>query len=568
MGILSGDHDSRVSGRPLTWRTVDLALLATCLVLVIWYAGIGYLDRPESRIRGTDSIGYYVYLPSVFIDGDIDLANNFRYLGGDDIYLFPGIENRTGNIFSVGPALFWAPWFAIGHLTAALLGYETDGYSGPYQLSVYLGNFCYVVLGVLCLPRIARSFGFTPIVALLATLSLLLATQLTYYILPKSATSHGLSFAAMGAFLLSIRQSGNTWRAGLFGGIAALIRWQNILFVPALAVVAHLDRHGPRVTAHHLRAALPFAGFVVLPLLPQIVFWQYAYGVPFLIPQRQGYLDPTRLPILQVLFSLRHGLMSWHPWWLLAIAGLLRHRQDRRWTLAVLLCLVAQVVLNAMVKDWWGNWSFGNRRFLNALPLCTVGACVVYTHFRGTVGGRFLVGTAVLLVLWNQAFVFQYQRGLIPRSESPTATEVFSDKLRLGTVWETQLAVNTAVNSFRRDDFDNYVRFAKQAHDLYPGYRNALKVHAVVAAVQGELSKAMLDYEKWLAIEPKSIAAMWGIADISLKTGQVEEARRLIRNLGVSDEETDSALSSGQGTLLTRSFFIQYLKELDQIYLQ
>ena len=65
-----------------TWRRVDRAVLLTCLVLAVWYGALGYLEKPGERIAGSDSIGYYVYLPSLFMDGDLDLADDFQRLGG------------------------------------------------------------------------------------------------------------------------------------------------------------------------------------------------------------------------------------------------------------------------------------------------------------------------------------------------------------------------------------------------------------------------------------------------------------------------------------------------------
>ena len=40
----------------------------------------------------------------------------------------------------------------------------------------------------------------------------------------------------------------------------------------------------------------------------------------------------------------------------------------------------------------------------------------------------------------------------------------------------------------------------------------------------------------------------------------------LIDDLGISEGEVEAALSTGEGTLQTRSFFSTYREELDRIY--
>jgi hypothetical protein len=555
-----------VADRSLTWRSVDLIIVVACLILGIWYGMLGYLDKPAERIRGADSFGYYVYLPSLFMDGDLDLTNDFKALSGPETPVEQTSTGRAGNIFSVGPAILWTPWFGLGHLAAIVSGNPTDGFSKPYQFFVYLGNSCYAILGLILTGRLLKSFGVSPRNALIATLSILFTTQLTYYSYPKSATSHVLSFTTMAAFSLSIRTRGVTWQSGLLGGLAALVRWQNFLFLPLLATAAHIAKYGLKLSRDDIRSYLPFGLAAMVAFLPQVITWHTIYGVPFLVPQDEGYVELTRLPVLKVLFSLRHGLVTWHPWWLLATVGLLITKsRSTVWIRAFTVCLVAQTITNATVLDWWGNWSFGNRRFLNALPLFALGIAYLADHLDSR-RKRTLIGVLIVLGVWNQAFVFQYQRALIPRNGPPTWTEFFDDKFSLNRVWRTQLAVNTAVSRFRQDDFENYLKYAKEAADFYPNYRNTMKVHSVVAAVEGRWGEALGAYEGWLEIEPTSRAARWGIADIRLKLGQPDQAREIMQELEVDDKEVLEALASEDGTLLTKSFFNQYRVELDQIY--
>ncbi len=549
-----------------TWRSVDLTVLLACLTLMLWYGALGYLAKPAERIRGSDSIGYYVYLPSIFMDGDLDLGDDFRTLGGPNAAVHPAPGGKAGNIFSIGPAILWLPWFTVGHFVALATTYPADGYSAPYTFAVYWGNVAYVFLGLLLTIRFLRTFDLDQKTVTVSILATLLLTQLTYYFLPMSATSHGVSFTTVALFLLSVRKTGVNWKSGLLGGLAVLVRWQNLILLPLIVLADHFDRNGRRITRDHFKKYLIFTAVVVLVFLPQSLAWYEIYGSPALIPQSTGYLDPTRLPVLEVLFSLRHGLFTWHPIWLVVSVCALFPLRNITWVRIFILSASAQLAVNAMVEDWWGNWSFGQRRFVNLLPLLALVLGLTYSRVPIRYRTRSLIVLAVLLA-FNQALLYQYHNVLIPRSGKPTLEEFVWDKFSLWEVGRAQLAVNTAVRSFRRNDFENFLRFAESAHEARPNYRNTVKVRSVASAVEGKLSEALEGYDRWLEIEPGNPVPLWGIADIRLKLGQVGQARELMIMVGVQDPQITAALESGKGTLLTGPFFDRYRKELDQIYL-
>lgn len=149
LGRLGGTH-------PLTLRGVFVLLVVCYLLLIPLYAHLGYLDNLGSRIRGYDSVYYYVYLRSLVFDGDLDFENEWEhYYGSSDARPF------ETNVFSVGPAILWLPFFSAGHVVtvaASALGSEiaADGYTGIYQAFVYIGNSLYGLIGVLLTALILR----------------------------------------------------------------------------------------------------------------------------------------------------------------------------------------------------------------------------------------------------------------------------------------------------------------------------------------------------------------------------------------------------------------------------
>ena len=66
-----------------------------------------------------DGVGYYAYLPSVFFDGDLNFTNEFDPQQSPFTHIPLNIPAaRPGyliNPWSVGPAIYWTPFWLLGH---------------------------------------------------------------------------------------------------------------------------------------------------------------------------------------------------------------------------------------------------------------------------------------------------------------------------------------------------------------------------------------------------------------------------------------------------------------------
>ncbi|MBK8051593.1 MAG: hypothetical protein IPK16_33585 [Anaerolineales bacterium] len=131
--------------RPATWRptTVFGILLALCLLA---YAASIPLPRIDGLLIGSDGIGYYMYVHSLVIDGDLDFHNEYARLG------WPTPEpTPTGllpNHFAIGAGLLWAPFFVAAHLLSLALHalglqVSVDGYGYLYQGAIAVGSILY-----------------------------------------------------------------------------------------------------------------------------------------------------------------------------------------------------------------------------------------------------------------------------------------------------------------------------------------------------------------------------------------------------------------------------------------
>ena len=177
-----------------------------------------------------------------------------------------------------------------------------DGIAAPFPLSAGVAGIVYATLGVylcyracrLLVPQAAAFWG-----ALVAWL----ATPAIYYSLISPAYSHAPSLFASALFCyVWLRTRGDdrvrryAW-LGLLAGIAALVRWQDvvILVLPGFELLQSLA--GRRTTFSAAgRLILVMVCATIVMLLPQMLAWRAIYGQFIVMPQGQGFMRWTSPP--------------------------------------------------------------------------------------------------------------------------------------------------------------------------------------------------------------------------------------------------------------------------------
>ena len=119
--------------------------------------------RLGARLQ-SDGFYYFAHLRSLWFDGDDNLANDYRLLGfGDKPHLFvPTPTGYAQSAWSMGPALAWAPFFAVGDRIARTLAARghavaIDGTSYPYRQAVCVAGLFWGLVGLFFCYRLARA---------------------------------------------------------------------------------------------------------------------------------------------------------------------------------------------------------------------------------------------------------------------------------------------------------------------------------------------------------------------------------------------------------------------------
>jgi hypothetical protein len=331
---------------------------------------------------------YYTYLPSLWLDGDLDFTDEYKVTG--NWYRFgKAPTGRPSNVFGIGPAVFESPFFLVGHGLARVTGARADGFSGVEKTLVAWASVIASIAAAFFAWRLAaRRLGCDG-GALAGVLLTFVGGSVFYYACRQPGYAHPFAtlFAAwlIDAWDRSYEQPRTirTWvTLGALFGAAVLARPQLATWAIVLAASAADDLWRAREDRRELgriggRLA---AGAAVscLVVLPQLLAWKSIYGTLYLVPQGEHFMRWDDPAWSEVLFSSRNGLLPWAPLYAVGLIGLFAAARRLPRLCAVLLGGIAlQAIANGAVWDWWAGGSFGGRRFDSTYVAFAFGVAIV-----------------------------------------------------------------------------------------------------------------------------------------------------------------------------------------------
>lgn len=436
-------------------RPMPLFIAIFLVFLVVFGASIFLLPKRYGRLIVGDGIYYYVYVRSTVLDGDLDFSNDYaRYqefntedaLKKQEMLARKTPTGMAANLFSVGPAVLWAPLFVFTHIFATLIGQASDGFAYLYEAPILFLSIAYGFIGIVLMYRVTSEM-FSKFAAFVALLGIWLGTNVVYYMGVSPSASHVLSMFTSALFVyLWWRWRNNRTRArwfvwGLSAGLMALVRWQDILIV-LLALFEWIDKgrwmtdDGRRLQnifcPSSLMNGILFLFGIFLAFIPQMLAWQILYGSPLTAPQGEGFFQFFRPEILNVWFSTKRGLFTWSPILLFAVLGFVPlFQKNRLLGAATILIFVSETYVNSIVNDWWGGEAFGARRFISLMPFFALGLAAFIDFIRPRVSQNIILVALAAFLLWNNLFLLQYSlwlRGIGHISALPTLQEMTIDK--------------------------------------------------------------------------------------------------------------------------------------------
>jgi hypothetical protein len=376
----------------------------------------------------SDGALYFAHLRSVVFDRDLEIAAEL-----DALHQPP----RPHHVVPIGPAIAWAPAYlavaAIDWIGGVTGRWTPDagvarGLTGAYVQAVIVSSFFVMAAGLVVLHvRLRREFG--PSIALVTSILIVAATTLIWYVVFEPSMTHAVSFGVVAiALVLSERwliDAAPTLRHSLLLGfwfsLVVLVRPEDGVFAifPLTALL-----FAPVCRALPIRERARLAGAVLVGAAPLLALQAGALA-RLLAANRfalaggdEGYLNFFDARWVDVLFSSRHGLLSWTPVVWIALVGTMAYvRRRPLWAVPALIAFAALVWTNGSAHDWAGGWAFGGRRFTSVLAAFAPGVAIaVRAAYRRPL--VVIAPVAAAIIGWNVLLMTQYQQQMLPRDEA------------------------------------------------------------------------------------------------------------------------------------------------------
>ncbi len=438
------------------WIKISIILILTLISIT----GRFVIRHDHGLLIHSDGFYYYAYGRSLLYDGDLDFSNEYDFYRsvqerktlGDGYGFDENRLTRTGmspNPWAVGMAFFLFPFFLAGagaHLLISkffMVSAVYAGYSFSEQFAWLFGSAFYGSVGVVIVYSILCKYVEGKI-ALLATMSTLLATNLIYYVVIATWMAHGISFFIVSLYFYfweSTRQNRSLWQwriLGILGGLCFLVRWQNVLFNVVIVVewIILFYKSLKEITSRQylkiVQSGICFIGGLFAGMLPQLLVWRSLYGNWLTYPQGGGMFEMYWYPhfLLTNLFSTGDGLFVATPLIIFSLIGLTFWCwHDRLVGVCFWIAFLSQIWINASVN--YSGASFGARKYVNCGLVFAVGLAALLKYGPKWVTYKKWIGVLSALILWNGLYLLQYTFALIPRDQPLTFKQFVIDKLLL-----------------------------------------------------------------------------------------------------------------------------------------
>lgn len=379
----------------------------------------------------SDAAYYYVYLPSLLLDGDLDFANQAQYT--------PNLAGVSAK-FPIGLAVTLVPSFLVGHGASLIMHactgwpcFEPNGFTVVYQIAHLLFVMGLGVASFVLLDRLlTQYFRLSGRATALGISVFWVGSHYAYYYFREPLFIHVTSafWVVTNVALVEYLVTGMPIRGvpapALFlyvftGAMAVVCRPTNaflltfaVYFLAATARERQLRR---------LLAAAPAVLLGLSPILGQLLVWHCTVGRWVHYSYRESFTYWHSPRMWQTLLASRHGLFFWSPVLVGSAIGIAWHGwQNRARRDPLIACWLASFALlwyaNSAWEGWWFGDAFGARAFLELSGLFVLGLAFFFENLP-RVRARYQWGAAALMaaaILYNYILMGLYITHHISRS--------------------------------------------------------------------------------------------------------------------------------------------------------
>jgi len=408
--------------------------IASCVIII--FALVAYRFSPPKYNKDTplivtnwDALGYYFYLPSIFIYHDTkelkwfpEMDKKYSLSGG---WLYQASKLKNGNyVFQYfgGVAILEGPFFFIANSMARKLGYPADGFSPPYQFAVTFGVIFYNILALFLFRKVLLKY-YDDYVTSITLLLVMLATNVIQYISIDNAMSHGFIlplYILVLYFTIKWHENPKISTASIIGaiiGLATICRPTEaiMLLIPLLwntqnKIASKEKWRLVKKNKTHLYMLLVF-GFIAV--LPQLIYWKIATG-SFVFDVGSSWRFLT--PFFRVLIGWEKGWFIYTPVTIFFIIGMFYIKNYSFKNSVIYFCL-----LNIWIIIAWADWRYGASYSCRALsqsyPVFALPLAAFINQIRNKKFGFIIYPVGLYLIFVNLFQLVQYNKCILHYDE-------------------------------------------------------------------------------------------------------------------------------------------------------
>lgn len=357
------------------------------LIFMVIFTVNNYVGNVDTRITA-DGIGYYDYLPAVFIHNDLVRYNK----PATDSLLYQRINNQAAyvtynqykvNKYPVGTAVLQWPFFFAAYLTTPNDGNLNDGYQEPYQKAAFYSVLFYLFLSMVFFKKLLLLYQLKTISIRIGQLLMVFSTPILNYVNFDGAFSHVYSLFAITAFSFYAKsyfdenQRSHLFKAAVFLGLVIILRQINIITLAALPFLAGSPDSLKRGFLSFIKKPTLIAVSLMLVVSVfsiQSIVWFLQTGT-FLLYSYQGESFNFDNPMfLSILFSYKKGLFVYTPIMAMAIISTIIFMVRKQYF--HFITFLSFFAFLTYVLSSWSAWfygcSYGLRAYIDFMGLLII----------------------------------------------------------------------------------------------------------------------------------------------------------------------------------------------------
>jgi len=417
--------------------------IAIFLSLIIVLFNFLYIP---SNILSWDVFGYYLYLPCLFIYNDLGLndisvIHNIIEQYSSSATFYQAVQLPSGDWvmrYQMGMAILYSPAFFIGHLVALIGGYTTDGFSSPYQYSVFIENIIVTIIGIFIMRKLLLKF-FNEKVTAIVLIILVIGTNFFYHnaFYGANAMNHNYLFTLYALLIWITIKWHETYKfkyiifLGLVIGIITLSRPPEIICVLIPVLWGIKNKAGFLEKLELIKQKkyqiitcaliILFIGFLQL-------FYYKLYTGKFIFYSYGGnagegfeFLNPY---IFSFTFSFRKGWLLYTPILIFSIIGFyFLYKRNKFIFFSLFLFFIVNIYIVSSWSTWWGGETFSQKNVIQSYAILAfpLGYFITYMNERKKYIKAIFYIIFCLLIILNLFQTWQILHGVLHPSRMTMA---------------------------------------------------------------------------------------------------------------------------------------------------